>query len=246
VSIRRYIRTEQRAEFLALGRSLLQQALPSQSSLEDRKLLSILPNFQASTMEDLYFMIGNGNIKTTDFIKALSPTTAQPKPLFQDAPETIDILAETQQKLPIKGLIPGMAIHLADCCHPIPGDQIYGWISPGKGVDIHTADCEQIAEIDIENQHLIHLSWDIKTKSEVFTARITIVLINKPGSLGITATTIAKNRGNITNIRATQRTEEFMDLLTDIEVHDTRHLEDIMAALRTCTAVAQVTRDKYV
>ena len=86
----------------------------------------------------------------------------------------------------------------------------------------------------------------MQTKSKMFTARITIILINKPGSLGITATTIAKNRGNITNIKATQRTEEFMDMLTDIEVHDTRHLEDIMAALRACTAVAQVNRDNYV
>jgi GTP diphosphokinase / guanosine-3',5'-bis(diphosphate) 3'-diphosphatase len=247
VSIRRYIRTEQRAEFLALGKSLLQQALPSNVSLEDRKLTALLPHFHASTMEDLYFMIGNGHIKAADIIKALSPNpTPFMQPTFQEPLESPKTLTEIQQKLPIQGLIPGMAIHLANCCHPIPGDQIYGWIIPGKGVDIHTNHCEQIAEIDIENQHLIHLSWDVKSKNEVFTARVALVLINKPGSLGITATTIAKNRGNITNIKVVQRTEEFMDLLTDVEVHDTRHLEDVMAALRTCTAVAQVTRDKHV
>eukprot|EP01037_Dinobryon_pediforme_P016043 gene16042-16212_t len=108
----------------------------------------------------------------------------------------------------IKGLIPGMAVHYAGCCHPLPGDKIIGVITTGKGVTIHTHDCEGVSTT-IDPERVLDLSWqeDIDNMSRHL-------------------------QGNIVNLKITNRTSEFWDLFVDVEVKNVNHLQDIQAALR--------------
>ena len=75
-------------------------------------------------------------------------------------------------------------------------------------------------------------------------SRIRLVLINQPGSLATLSNVIAKNHGNINNLNFVNRTDVFCELLVDIEVHDVRHLNDIMAALRASPGISSVRRDQ--
>jgi len=150
------------------------------------------------------------------------------------------------QPLAIRGLIPGMAVHYAGCCHPLPGDRIVGIVTTGKGVTIHTIDCETLESFNDTPERWIDVSWEAEVDKATapYVGRINLMVANEPGSLGSLSTVIGKNGGNITNLKITSRTPDFFEMLIDIDVRDTRHLTNIIAALRATPVINSVDRAK--
>jgi GTP pyrophosphokinase len=136
-----------------------------------------------------------------------------------------------------------MAVHFAGCCHPLPGDRIVGIVATGKGVTIHTIDCENLEQYADTPERWLDLSWD-DTEGEAHVGRVYLLVVNEPGILVAITTVIAKNMGNITNLKITNRTQEFFDLIIDIEVRDVKHLTNIIAALRATPSINSVERAK--
>jgi len=147
--------------------------------------------------------------------------------------------------MPIKGLVPGMAVHFARCCHPLPGDRIVGIVTTGKGVTIHTIDCETLETFADTPERWIDVSWDEGPDApESHVGRLEVTLSNKAGALGTLSTVIAKNGGDITNLKITSRSLDFWEMLLDVYVSDTRHLKNIIAALRATPQISSVDRAK--
>ena len=148
-----------------------------------------------------------------------------------------------EHRVPIRGLIAGMAVHFARCCHPLPGDRIVGIVTTGKGVTIHTIDCETLDAFSDSPERWVDVSWESGAQAgEQHIARIKAVLRNAPGSLATLATVIARNQGNINNLKFTDRNPDFFEMHVDIEVADLKHLTNILAALRIDPAIASVER----
>jgi GTP pyrophosphokinase len=136
-----------------------------------------------------------------------------------------------------------MAVHFAGCCHPLPGDRIVGIVTTGKGVTIHTIDCDTLESFAATPERWIDVAWDSPSAdSGARVGRVALVVANEPGSLGALSTVIAKNQGNITNLKVVNRTQQFWEMLIDIEVRDVRHLTNIIAALRATPAISSVER----
>ena len=149
---------------------------------------------------------------------------------------------ETGQ-IPIKGLIPGMAVHFARCCHPLPGDRIVGIITTGKGVTIHTIDCATLESFSDASERWIDVGWDsVSENAGIYTGRLKITVANQPGSCSSLSTVIARHEGNISNLRIVNRSMDFFDMVIDVEVNDVKHLADITAALRATPAINAVER----
>ncbi len=149
----------------------------------------------------------------------------------------------TNKPMPIKGLIPGMAVHYARCCHPLPGDRIVGIVTTGKGVTIHTIDCETLENFADTPERWLDVAWDDGPDSpEAHVGRLQVPLSNVAGALGTLSTVIGKNGGNIINLKITSRSLDFWDMLLDVYVNDTRHLNNIIAALRATPQIASVER----
>jgi GTP pyrophosphokinase len=142
--------------------------------------------------------------------------------------------------VPITGLIPGMAVHYAGCCHPLPGDRIVGIITTGKGVTIHTIDCETLESFSSQPERWLDVGWDKGASGLV--ARISVIVGNEPGALGDLSSIIGKNDGNISNLKITSRDQDFFEMVIDIEVRDVKHLTDIIAALRATPVINSVAR----
>ena len=152
-------------------------------------------------------------------------------------------LGEPSDGIPIKSLIPGMAMHFAGCCHPLPGDRIVGIVTTGKGVTIHTIDCDTLETYSDTPERWLDVSWDTyEQAAEIHVGRIHLTVLNVPGSLGDLSTVIAKNEGNISNLKITNRSSDFFDMLIDIEVRDVNHLTTVIAALRANPAITSVDR----
>jgi len=148
------------------------------------------------------------------------------------------------EQIAIRGLIPGMAVHFARCCHPLPGDRIVGIITTGKGVTIHTIDCTTLESFAEAPERWIDVGWDSVSEGGggVYTGRLKITVANQPGSLSSLSTVIARHQGNISNLRIVNRSMDFFDMVIDVEVSDVKHLADITAALRATPAINAVER----
>jgi GTP pyrophosphokinase len=144
--------------------------------------------------------------------------------------------------VPIRGLIPGMAVHHAACCHPLPGERIVGIVTTGKGVTVHTIDCETLANFQDSPERWVDLAWDVDDSEDPYTGRLHVVVANEPGSLGALSTVIGKAKANISNLKITNRSTDFFEMLIDVEVTDVRHLTNVMAALRATPVITSVER----
>ena len=252
--IRRFIRLQEREQYLQLGRSILQRAFREEGyDLTDKALADVLKVFGAASVEDLYAAVGAGNHTGRDVVEAVFPGTRKKRaknvvPIAKArAKQTKDGTAKpgkaSGHAVPIKGLIPGMAMHFAGCCHPLPGDRIVGIVTTGKGVTIHTIDCETLEGFADTPERWLDVAWEVdESGGTVHVGRVNLTVMNAPGSLGDLSTVIAKNDGNISNLKITNRSVDFFDLLIDIEVKDVRHLTDIIAALRATPSINSVER----
>src|SRR5690606_38950886 len=87
--------------------------------------------------------------------------------------------------VPISGLIPGMAMHFANCCHPLPGDRIVGIVTTGKGVTIHTIDCDTLEMFADAPERWLDVAWaKDQEPTENRVGRLRVVVANEAGSLG--------------------------------------------------------------
>ena len=245
--IRRFIRTQQRDEHMKLGRGLLERVFKQEGyDYSDKALDGVLKIYQQPSGEDLLAAIGAGQTGARDVFNSIFPGH---RPLPTPAEDKIVPISRARAKkggggaLPIRGLIPGMAVHYARCCHPIPGDRIVGIVTTGKGVTIHTIDCETLESFHDSPERWIDVSWDPDAEGmEDTVGRLSVVVSNEPGALGTLSTVIGKNGGNITNLKITNRTSDFFDMLIDIDVRDVKHLTNIMAALRATPVINSVER----
>jgi GTP pyrophosphokinase len=127
----------------------------------------------------------------------------------------------------------------------LPGDRIVGIVSTGKGVTIHTIDCEMLEQFSETPERWLDISWDIESENVPQTGRVNVIVANEPGGLGNLSTAIAKNLGNIVNLKITNRSADFFEMIVDIEVRNVRHLTNIIAALRATTSISSVERARH-
>ena len=125
----------------------------------------------------------------------------------------------------------------------MPGDKIIGAVIKGKGIAVHTTDCNEIGKYLKKN--IISLSWDNKKMSlENYVGRIKIIVLNEPGSLGEIASAIGNNKGNIINLKLTSRKKTFFEMLVDVKVKNLSHFTNIIASIRSLDSVSSVNRIK--
>ncbi len=245
--IRKFMRTQQHDEYLALGKAILQKTFKQEGyDLTDKMLEPALAVFKKKETADLYAEVGEGMINRNQVFDAVFHTRKSEDAGVQNPFSIAKLRKKSTKKsvpMPIKGLIPGMAIHFAGCCHPIPGDKIVGIVATGKGVAIHTLDCETLENFADSPERWLDVAWDASAgPDETFISRVKMTLSHETASLATVANVIAKDEGNISNLKITNRSTDFFELLIDLEVKNARHLANILASLRAKEVVQAVER----
>jgi GTP pyrophosphokinase len=244
--IRRFIHLKEREQYGELGRQMLEKAFREEDyEVTEKALAGVLKKFRCSSVDDLCALVGKGNHTAREVLVAVFPGVKQVARSMRVWPfrrgRGRDAKAKTA-KLPIKGLIPGMAVHYAQCCHPLPGERIVGIVTTGKGVTVHTIDCETLESFQDTPERWVDISWEVDEESEPMIGRLHLMVSNEPGSLGDLSTIIGKNHGNISNLKITNRSIDFFEMLVDVEVQDAKHLSNIIAALRATPVITSVER----
>ncbi|HXP96452.1 MAG TPA: RelA/SpoT AH/RIS domain-containing protein, partial [Telmatospirillum sp.] len=247
--IRRYIRTQQRGQYIDLGRAILNRAFKQEGyDYTEKALDGVLKIFKAASVEDLVVTVGEGGLTGRDVVSAVYPELKTTQQKAQYNPDNVVALKRGKPKTqapttPIRGLMAGMAMHFAGCCHPLPGDRIVGIVTTGKGVTIHTIDCDSLEQFAETPERWLDLAWNQAPEDgELHIGRISLVVANESGNLGNLSVVIAKNLGNISNLKITNRNADFFEMIIDVEVRDVKHLTNIIAALRATPSINSVER----
>ena len=168
--IRQWFRKESRDENIQLGKSLLEKECKRYSYepsdlLKTDKLLEAAKNFNIHTVEDLYAALGYGALQVTSVMVRIKEDYRKDKEAEKEK-EPVDVIqqvAENSQKLS-KGIwvegVPNVMVRLAQCCNPLPGDDISGYVTRGRGVSVHRSDCSNIKHyLATEPGRLIKVGW---------------------------------------------------------------------------------------
>lgn len=231
-AIRRAVRAKERAEVAMIGRKLYDQMVDRLPSKIGKKAVKdACQRLGLGGEDDLMVAIGTAKLEDRAVMEALMPGSTK------DMPEP-EHWTKADRAISIKGLTAGMAFHLGQCCHPVPGDRIVGIREPDRGVVVHTIDCLALASgVDAD---WLDLSWGERTTGAL--GRVRIVLYNRPGTLAEAAGIFAGNRANIASLENSGRDELFSTYEVDLEVSDLAHLTRIVSALRASDAVAEAER----
>ena len=232
--IRRFVRTQQRAQYLDLGKAIVQKAFRQEGQeFSERPLEAVLKTFNCPTVEDLYVAVGAGARHRPRGGQRRLSAAAGSQGQGRLAWRARGARSGTHDNaVAIRGLIPGMALHFAGCCHPLPGDRIVGIVTTGKGVTIHTIDCDTLENFAETPERWLDVAWSSSEADAIHVGRLNVMIANEPGNLGSLTTVIGKQGGNISNLKITNRSSDFFEIMVDIEVADVKQLTTIIAALR--------------
>ena len=238
-NIRHHLKNQKYSESVALGRRLLNKALANfgsnLASVAKENINTVLNQTSLKSLDQLLEEIGLGN--RMSYLIAQRLTKHSDLALLENGSKP-----EQQESLAIRGS-EGMVMNYAKCCHPIPGDPIVGHISSGRGMVIHTDDCNNITEIRDNPEKCVAVSWDPNVEGE-FSVELRVELENLRGIIATLATTITGAEANIEKISTVERDARFIIVNLSLNVRNRVHLAHVMKRVRLIKAVTSVTRVK--
>ena len=236
--IRHYLKTMQYEESAALGERMLNQALRAlqvePEQVGDAQWERFLKENSGKSRQEVLTDIGLGKrlnvVVATQLLAAGGEGGAERKPGQVGA-------------VTIRGT-EGMAVQLAKCCRPIPGDPIIGFINKGKGLVIHTHDCPTIAEYRADPDKWLDVEWDPDTR-KLFDVTIRMVVANQRGVLAKVAASIAEAGSNIDNVAMEgEDGSAYTNMTFTLQVENRVHLAQVMKNLRRIQEVVRIARVK--
>ncbi len=245
--IRRFIRAQQYEKNLTVGRDYFNNAAKEYNiAWSEKDLQPYLAQYKQETVNDLLAAIGAGLIPFREIFTQMHPECTPSG--FKRA---ISLFKKSRvdtgldKKMPVTGLISGIALKFAKCCHPVPGDSIVGIVTTGKDVTIHTADCPMLNKLADEPERWLDVDWNpAVVQDKVLPARIKVVLTDKPTAITEMTNIIAQHDIPMTNFSTQNRSNGFADVIVDIEVKNSNQIDILMQALRAHKHIASVHRLK--
>ena len=232
-AIRNHMKTMRSSESVDLGKRLLDRSLKDLDSslrkIGKTRMKSALDELGLKNNDELYEQIGLG--------ERLAPLTARFLVGVNEEGETEPSTAS----LVIAGT-EGMVVSYARCCHPIPGDDVMGYLSSGRGIVIHRNNCGNLSNFRKQPEKWIAVSWE-KDIDRDFNSQIHVETLNKPGVLAEVAATIGDGGSNIEQVSVLGRHEDCSVLAFMIQIRDRIHLAQIMRSVRNMPNVIRVIRD---
>ncbi len=229
-AIRRHLRHAERDEGVKLGRKIyddIVRRLPLPIGAD--ALPQALKRLKLPDEAALMHAVARRLLTDATVMEALMPGSAG-----ADA----GVAGRQAGAISIKGLTPGVAFDLGECCRAVPGDRIVGLRRPDAGIEVHRIDCAVLGELAERAEgetDWVDVSWGDKADGGV--ARIQVEVKNEPGALGMLATIMGRHGANIINLRLDARDALYHTNTIDVEVHDLHQLMRLLAALRAAEAV---------
>jgi GTP pyrophosphokinase len=236
--IKQWLRTEERKQSMELGGKLLEEELKKNhldvSLLKPKNMEEIVKGYTMKSYDDLLAAVGYGKISPHQVINRLQPE----KPM--EAPARPATKPAEQKGIIIKG-IDDVLYHTAKCCFPVPGDNLVGFITRGKGVAVHRKDCQNLERLAVDEDRLIEVDW--KSNKDVTSyAKVVIDSLDRPGIVADLSAVMATANVNISHMEATTSPYKNARIMFILEVKSKRQLNGIMQKLKQVKGITRARR----
>jgi len=235
-AIRHFLKRLEHEDAVDLGHRMLDRALEARESSLDRvpqdKIEQFLAEHRYRRLEELLADIALGNRMPAQVAQVLMQGAAEVHPAAAGAGSGEQIL--------ITGTERGV-LSFARCCYPIPGDEIMGYISAGKGVVVHRDECPNVAEYRKHPERCVPMAWDRYVQGD-YRVALKLDVENKPGVLAQVAAAVAESDSNIDSVEYRERDLQISVMEFGIEVRNRKHLADVIRRVRRLGVVHGVER----
>jgi guanosine-3',5'-bis(diphosphate) 3'-pyrophosphohydrolase len=248
--IKHLIQEEEKQRAIDLGRKLLEkEARRFQVNLE--KLLDgeafakAAAELAVQKVDELFAQLGYGKLSPKLVLDKLVPGE-----LKERAPDNMVVSAVKRVLNPSAGTADRIKVRGADdlmvfrarCCNPIRGEKIVGYVTRGKGVSVHSANCPNVVNLQYDPERRIDVEWDKGGDVAPYTVRLTMEVENRKGMLAQLSSRIADINTNIVNLEATTGTDPLARIDMTVEIQDLKHLEKVLKSIRAIEGVLGVER----
>ncbi len=257
--VKQWLNANERLKAIELGKKLLEKQirrhkLNVKKVLKEDQLLALLPEYGCTKLEDLYSSIGYGKLSSKQIMDRLAPqpvaAEAAPVPPLE-APPVADESRFTSVVKKALGITSDEAVkvhgsrdllvYLAKCCNPIRGEPIIGYITRGKGISVHSANCPNLEKLLFNPERRIEVEWSGKAETPQ-QVKISIWTEDKQGILADISAAIVNVKTNIKSVQAQTFPDKHGQIELTLEILDTKHLDRVISSIRSLDGVLEVER----
>ncbi|MBO6134673.1 MAG: bifunctional (p)ppGpp synthetase/guanosine-3',5'-bis(diphosphate) 3'-pyrophosphohydrolase [Lachnospiraceae bacterium] len=252
--IQHWFKKERREDNISIGKELFDKYAKSHkielsALLKDEYLKPCFKKYTAETLDDIYAMIGHGGLKESQFFSKLQDEYNKKNAKAATDESILQSIDQGKKKKDPDSIISvngasGLSVHYAKCCNPVPGDEIIGFITRGRGITIHRTDCVNIMNIpDVEKDRLIDINWDSNSSDrQNYLVSINIYCKNRKGILVDISKIFTENNIDIENLETRKSKDDNATIVVSFEINDKEELTGIVTKLRSVESVIDVVR----
>ncbi len=244
--IRHWIKREERDQSINLGKEILEKGLEQShlnlpNIMKNEQLFAIVKDFSLHTTQDLLANLGYGKISANQVIHRLKPKLG----IEEDKSLSLvsKMVSRIKKKKSTRGIrvkgLDDMLVRFANCCHPLPGEHVIGFLTRGRGVTIHKYSCRHI--LDADPERVVEVSWE-PSDQDVYHADLKVTTLDKKGILADVSSVVSKNDANIIQADIKTTLDKKGIFQFTLEVEDYKHLQKIMGAIKKMKDILIVER----
>ncbi|BCS80647.1 RelA/SpoT family protein [Anaerocellum diazotrophicum] len=249
--INAWFKKEKKEENIQKGKDILEKELkklnlPLQFALKEDVLQTVSQRYGYRTPEDMFAALGYGGITATKI--ALRIKDEIKKYIKEDEQKEFQIekpkpaRASSSNGILVKG-VENVLVRFAKCCNPVPGDEVIGYITRGRGVSIHRRDCPNVEQYLKEPERIVEAEWNV-TKDAKFDATINVLANDRTGILMDITNLLGENKISVKAIQGRTTRDRIANINLTVEISSTEQLEKIIRKLRKIDSVFEVQRVK--
>jgi guanosine-3',5'-bis(diphosphate) 3'-pyrophosphohydrolase len=241
--INQWLKVQERARSIELGRELFEREakkyrLNPTSLIDGEEFRRVASDLGLPGADDVLAAIGYGRSSVQQILAKVAPNASLEAP---EKPRPAASRPKPEQGVRIRG-VDDLLVRFAKCCNPLPGDQIVGFITRGRGLTVHTKDCLTVAKSVLDRERLINVEWDVEEPAKRPVRIAVYIGHDRPGLLAEITGAISSRNGNITKAEVVVTDDRRGTNNFVIEVADLRQLQEIMGAIREVRDVVNVER----
>jgi guanosine-3',5'-bis(diphosphate) 3'-pyrophosphohydrolase len=249
--IKHWLRVEEAKRSLEVGKRLLERELRRHDAalgplLKTSRIQDVAKESGLPGTDELLTAIGYGRISAIHVANRLCAEAGERSVVAGAVAEAEEkasakrVPTADENGVKVKG-VHDLMMHLSKCCEPVPGDRIIGYITRGRGLTIHTADCPNLDALDYDKARLVEVDWDT-TQATTVSVKISVLTLDKPGMLANVSAAVTNAVANISRAEITTREDRKALLDFIVEVQNTTHVDRVLKAIEKIDGVLQARR----
>ena len=245
--IRAWLNANERDRSTALGRELTEKEFRKYRRTlkefdDEGKLEPALSKLGYAALDDFFAAVGYGKVTPSSLLQTLMPEEElQPKSEWPVTRAVRRALGRGHRGVKVRGM-DDMMVRLAECCNPVRGESIVGYITRGKGVSVHSTRCPNVTQLMFDPARRIDVEWSTGSDGDLFDVKLVLDVEDRQGLLAKIVAVVAEEKTNIKNVEANTSETSDAQIMMIIAVADNRQMNRVIGRIRRIKGVRDVQR----